>query len=53
VFFSWLVEEGDIESNPMIGVKAPKVPEKPIPVVSQRAFDLFRPFAMGHRHEAW
>ena len=40
VFFKWLVEEGDIESNPMIGVKAPKVPEKPIPVVSQRAFDL-------------
>jgi len=35
-----LIEEGEIEINPMIGVKPPKVPERPIPVVSQRQFDI-------------
>jgi len=32
VFFRWLIEEGESETNPMIGVKPPKVPERPIPV---------------------
>lgn len=38
-FFRWMAEEGEIEANPMSGVKPPKVPDKTVPVVSQRQFD--------------
>ncbi len=40
VLFKWLVAEGEIESNPMSKVTKPKVVEKPVPVISERAFDL-------------
>jgi site-specific recombinase XerC len=33
-FFAWLVEIGEATSSPMEKMKAPKVPEQPVPVVS-------------------
>ena len=33
-FFGWAHEEGEIDANPMDGLKRPKVTEKPVPVVS-------------------
>jgi site-specific recombinase XerC len=38
VFLGWLISEGEIEANPMSRVKAPKVEEKPIEVVTDRLF---------------
>ncbi|HEU5475724.1 MAG TPA: tyrosine-type recombinase/integrase [Actinophytocola sp.] len=32
-FFAWLVDEDEIDANPMAKVKAPFVPERPIPIV--------------------
>lgn len=32
-WFRWLAEEDEIPANPMAGVKPPKVPEQPVPVV--------------------
>jgi site-specific recombinase XerD len=31
--FKWLVEEGELEANPMDRVKPPQVPEQPVPAV--------------------
>jgi site-specific recombinase XerD len=39
-FFAWLVAEGELESHPMDNLKPPKVPERPVEVVSERAFEL-------------
>ena len=33
-FFKWLAEEGEIKESPMTRMKAPLVPEQPIPVLS-------------------
>ncbi|HEX3784041.1 MAG TPA: tyrosine-type recombinase/integrase [Pseudonocardiaceae bacterium] len=33
-FFNWLVDEGEIDRTPMDRTKAPIVPEKPIPVIT-------------------
>ncbi|MHB1782393.1 MAG: tyrosine-type recombinase/integrase [Acidimicrobiales bacterium] len=33
-FFKWLVEEGEIRSDPMTHMKPPIVPEVPVPIVS-------------------
>lgn len=33
-FFAWLVEEGEITRSPMEKMKAPKVPEVPVPVLN-------------------
>ncbi|QBI21027.1 integrase [Egibacter rhizosphaerae] len=38
VFFRWLVEEEEIDASPMAKVKAPHVPEQPVPVVSDDHF---------------
>lgn len=32
--FKWLEDDGEITSNPMAKMKAPQVPEKPIPVIT-------------------
>lgn len=32
-FFKWLVEEGELDHSPMDGMKKPKVPDKPVPVL--------------------
>ena len=40
VLFGWLLTEGEIEVSPMEKVTKPKVEEKPVPVISERAFDL-------------
>jgi site-specific recombinase XerD len=32
-FFSWLVDEGEIQSSPMSRMKPPRLPEAPVPVV--------------------
>lgn len=33
-FFGWLVAEGEIESSPLANMTAPKVPDVPVPVLS-------------------
>lgn len=33
-FFRWAVEEGELEASPMDGIKKPRVPDKPVPVLS-------------------
>lgn len=33
-FFKWLEAEGEIETSPMRGLSAPRVPERPVPVLS-------------------
>lgn len=40
VLFGWLLIEGEIEVSPMSKVTKPRVTEKPVPVISERAFDL-------------
>jgi len=44
VFFAYLVEEGEIERSPMERMKAPVVPETPVPVVPE---DLLRAMLAG------
>lgn len=34
-FFSWLVEEEEIETSPMAKMKPPKIPEDPLPVIPE------------------
>jgi site-specific recombinase XerD len=34
-FFGWLVDEGEIETNPMSKMKVPEIPEQTIPVLSE------------------
>src|SRR4029450_12772100 len=33
-FFRWLVEDGELSSSPMEHMKPPKVPEQPVPVLT-------------------
>lgn len=37
VFFTWLVDDGEIPRSPMERVKPPKVPEVPVPVLDDQA----------------
>jgi site-specific recombinase XerD len=37
VFYRWLEDEGEIGTNPMARLKAPAVPEQPVPVLDQAA----------------
>jgi integrase len=39
VFFGWLIDEGEIEQNPMLRIKRPKVAMKPVPLVDERVFE--------------
>jgi site-specific recombinase XerD len=34
-FFKWCVEEGELDANPMARMKAPIVPEQPVPLVGE------------------
>ncbi len=36
-FFKWLVEEDELEADPMASMKPPHVPEQPVPVLSPAA----------------
>jgi site-specific recombinase XerD len=36
-FFAWLVDEGEITDNPMAKVEPPKVPDKQVPVIDDKA----------------
>jgi site-specific recombinase XerD len=33
-FFRWAVEEGELDASPMDGLRKPKVPDKPVPVLT-------------------
>src|SRR5439155_11406420 len=33
-FFKWADDEGELGTNPMLRVKPPRVPEQPVPIVS-------------------
>jgi integrase/recombinase XerC len=33
-FYGWLVEEGEIDTSPMANLKTPRVPETPVPVLT-------------------
>lgn len=37
--FKWLLDEGEIDDNPMARVKVPHVPEKPVPVLERDEID--------------
>ncbi len=39
VFFNWLVMEGAIDTSPMAKMPQPKVPEKPVPVITDDDVD--------------
>jgi site-specific recombinase XerD len=32
-FFKWAVEEGELDASPMDGLRKPKVPDKPVPIL--------------------
>ena len=34
VFFGWLAEEGEVADNPMRNIKAPAIPDEPVPILS-------------------
>lgn len=34
-FFRWAVEEGELDASPMDGLRKPRVPDKPVPVLSE------------------
>jgi site-specific recombinase XerD len=34
-FWRWAVDEGEIDNNPMTGMKKPKIPDKPVPMLSE------------------
>jgi site-specific recombinase XerD len=34
-FFRWAVEEGELDASPMDGLRKPKVPDKPVPVLEE------------------
>ena len=34
-FFSWAVAEGELEVSPMAGMRPPRIPETPVPVVTE------------------
>jgi site-specific recombinase XerD len=36
-YFKWLISEGEIKGSPMRTMKAPKVPEKEVPVLDERS----------------
>jgi integrase/recombinase XerC len=34
-FYAWLLAEEEIDTNPMVGVKPPRVPDSPVPVLTE------------------
>ena len=55
-FFAWCVREGELEENPMIGIKAPKVPIEPPDVLTnseiERLFNSCRGVTFRDRRDA-
>ena len=47
VFFKWLVEEGEIEGNPMDRMRPPKVPEVPVDVLHEADLKALMAFEKG------
>lgn len=45
-FFRWAVEEGELDASPMDGLRKPRVPDKPVPVLSED--DLRAPLETCH-----
>jgi site-specific recombinase XerC len=39
-FCKWLEEDGEVAVSPMAGMKPPAVPDKPVPVIPDSAFEL-------------
>jgi site-specific recombinase XerD len=39
-YFRWLDDEGEIERSPMLGMRVPKVPESPVPLLTDRQVAL-------------
>ena len=33
ILYAWLVEEGEVPANPMVRMRPPIVPDKPVPIV--------------------
>lgn len=47
-FFAWLVEDGEITKSPMAKMKAPKIPETPVPVLNdEQLIALLKPLEKG------
>lgn len=39
-YFRWLADEGEVPSSPMVGMRVPKVPETPVPLLTDRQVSL-------------
>jgi site-specific recombinase XerD len=51
VFFGWLAEEGEISRNPMERMKLPRVPDTPVPVLSDDYLKRLLKVCSGSRFE--
>lgn len=51
-FFKWLVEEGEIEANPMARMKPPKAEEKLIPIIPDRDLQSLLTVCSGRDFES-
>jgi len=52
LFFSFLLEEGEIRSHPMINMKPPSIPEMPVPVFSVEQLEVLLKTAEGNDFES-
>ena len=50
-FFGWLEAEGEIERSPMAGLKGPRVPEEPVPVLSTEQLRMLLDACHGRSFE--
>lgn len=50
-FFKWLTEEGEVKSSPMDRMKPPRVPEQPVPVLSEEQLSALLATCRGKSFE--
>jgi site-specific recombinase XerD len=48
VFYGWLVEEDELRRNPMMRMKPPATPERPVPVLSEEELRRLLIACAGH-----
>lgn len=52
-FFGWLVTEGEIEASPLATLKPPKVPEHPVPVLTNKQLRALFATVEGNGHRSF
>jgi len=48
-YFKWLISEGEIKESPMRNMKAPKIPEKPVPILDEKSIKAILAACQGDR----